>query len=92
MNQLSEKTQINLGDKRLNDPYAAIEAAAFKEPSKNIPGILHNRDQTKAVYRFFDNPKVTEKELLEHHCQQTKTHIKNWKKRTKPYLFKTQHT
>ena len=80
MNQLPKKIPVNLGDKRLNKRYEKIVEASLKQPSQSIPSIFQNRHQAKAVYRFFDNPKVTEKKLINHQYKQTISHIKNVEK------------
>ena len=80
MNQLPKNISINLGDKRLNKRYEKIVEASLKQPSQSIPGIFPNWHQVKAVYRFFDNPKVTERKLIDHQYKQTISHIKNLEK------------
>ena len=80
MDKLPKKISINLGDKRLNDRYKKMEAASFKQPSQSIPATFQNWHQAKAVYRFFDNPKVTHKKLIDHQYQQTKSHIQQLEK------------
>jgi len=80
MNQLPKKIPVNLGDKRLNKRYEKIVEASLKQPSQSIPSIFQNWHQAKAAYRFFDNPKVTEKKLINHQYKQTISHIKNVEK------------
>ncbi len=77
MNKLPKKISIDLGDKRLNKRYVKIVEAFLKQPSQSIPGIFQNWHQTKAIYRFFDNPKVTYEKIIEHLYKQTISHIKN---------------
>lgn len=70
-----QEKSIELGDKRLNKRYAAILEKSTKQASCSIPATFKNWHQTKAVYRFFDNEKVTHHALLAHHYQQTWKHI-----------------
>ena len=80
MNKLPNKIPVNLGDKRLDKRYETIIEASLKQPKQSIPSIFQNWHQIKAVYRFFDNPKVTSEKLIDHQYKQTISHIKNVEK------------
>lgn len=77
MNNLPKEISIDLGDKRLNKRYVKAIEAFLKQPSQSIPSIFQNWNQTKAIYRFFDNPKVNYEKIIEHLYKQTISHIKN---------------
>ena len=80
MNKLPKKIPVNLGDKRLDKRYETIIESSLKQPKQSIPSIFQNWHQIKAVYRFFDNPKVTSEKLIDHQYKQTISHIKNVEK------------
>ena len=72
---LPEEKPIELGDKRLSKRYDTILERSVKQSSLSIPATFKDWHQIKAVYRFFDNPNVTDELLLKHHYQQSLEHI-----------------
>lgn len=50
---------INLGDKRLDERFKNVALGLAKNSEKNICSSFSNWGETKAAYRFFNNPKVT---------------------------------
>lgn len=59
----------NLGDERLNRRYAKICRNLAADLSGSIPAAQADRHQSKAAYRFFDNPKVTPDKVMEGHLE-----------------------
>ena len=81
MNNINQQeNDIDFGDKRLSRRYKKIAEGLLKQPTSSIPATFKNWHQTKAVYRFFDNPKVTVEKLLENQYAQTIQHIQNIEK------------
>ena len=66
MKKLSEEVSIDLGDVRLNKRYEKVVAARLKNPSKSIPNMAQDWHETKAIYRFFANEKVTAAKILDY--------------------------
>ena len=64
-NRLFNPSRIGLGDARLNKRFAICVEQSLRQPAMSTLGIFKNWHQTKASYRFFDNPKVTEEKLLQ---------------------------
>lgn len=62
-----ELSGINLGDKRLNSRSVKILDALGGDPINSIPASCNGYHETKAAYRFFDNPNVTPEKILEPH-------------------------
>ncbi len=75
-NQTDKGVLLQLGDERLNKRYKTIILKNTKQPSQSIPSTFKNYHQTKAVYRFFDNPKITAEKLLGYQNQVTLERIK----------------
>jgi len=72
--QIDQSTP-DLGDQRLSKRYASILKKATQQPQLSFPAICKNWHQTKALYRFFDHPRVTADKILAHHYQQTLAHL-----------------
>src|SRR3972149_2490391 len=71
-----EFSKMNLKDKRLNQRCQTIAGALEQQPTEPINQACEDWTDTKAAYRFFDNPKVSPGEILAPKCQQTVKRIK----------------
>ncbi len=65
----------DLGDPRRTKRLIKIAAQFAGNPCASIPLACETPDRLKAAYRFFDNDKVTEHDLLEPHRQANKTRM-----------------
>jgi hypothetical protein len=65
----------DLGDPRLTKRLIKISAKFAGNPDASIPLACETPDRLKAPYRFFDNDKVNELEILEPHRQANKTRM-----------------
>lgn len=61
----------DLKDKRLNDRLVRSAESLGKSCAASIPAATSDRAEMEAVYRFFDNPKVTLEALMAPHRQST---------------------
>lgn len=61
----------SLGDQRLRRRLMVISRDFFARPTMNIPQACGQRAKTKAVYRFFDHPRVTMESVLQSHYAAT---------------------
>lgn len=68
---LKEFGSINLGDKRLNNRLVKLADDFSKHPDFSINQSSKDWHAAKAAYRFFQNDKVTEKEILQPHFENT---------------------
>ena len=59
-----ELSQINLGDKRLNNRFLELVSAASKQPQNSLNRLFHTRKEVQACYRFFSNDLVNEEKTL----------------------------
>jgi hypothetical protein len=64
-----------LGDPRLTKRLIKISAKFAGNPCASIPLACETPDRLKAAYRFFDNDKVNELEILEPHQQANKNRM-----------------
>ena len=71
-----EFKSIDIGDKRLNKRATKVLKSFIGNPEQSIPSTFQSWSETKAVYRFFDNPSVTPKKLLKPHQVATLERIK----------------
>lgn len=67
----------DLGDPRLTKRLIKIAADFAGKPCASIPLACETPDRLKAAYRFFDNDRVQEQELLKPHQQANKTRMAN---------------
>src|SRR3989338_10282880 len=74
-----ELFNIDLGDERLNKRSVKILDALGGNPSISIPAACNGYHETKAAYRFFDNPDVKAKKILQPHTEATFKRIANEK-------------
>ena len=75
-----EFAMSNLGDKRLDRRLRKIATTFCRAPNANVPNATSALwSQTKAAYRFFNNPKVTKENILAPHRERTGDRIENRK-------------
>jgi hypothetical protein len=72
-----ELGQAQLGDRRLVERGCQLARAFWARPQASIPQACDTRAQTKAAYRFLDNPRVTMNSLLSSHTQATARRMAN---------------
>ena len=60
-----------LSDRRLRRRCCSLGRAFYARPQAALPQACGTRVQTKAAYRFFDNPRVTMPAILQSHYQAT---------------------
>ena len=68
---LDEYQDLDLGDARLNQRVRLILPRLASNPAQSFPEQMGTDGQREALYRFFQNPKVTIDALLEGHRAQT---------------------
>ena len=66
-----------MGDRRLSQRLVILASQLAAAPSASIPKACGFWGQSKAAYRFFDNDKVNEDDLLAPHYQSTKERLKD---------------
>lgn len=66
-----EFSQFNCGDKRLSNRLLKISKAKLKMPTQSLNTACENWADTKGAYRFFNNDKVTVKNILAPHIYRT---------------------
>lgn len=78
----SEFSQLDLGDKRLNERGKKVASMINREPSSSFPSSSLSKGELKGFYRFFQNGKVNEQNVLSTHylntiqrCLSSKDHI-----------------
>lgn len=76
----TELKNIDLNDYRLNKRAKKIFVNFNKQPMCSIPASSHSWAETKAAYRFFNNPKVTAEKILMPHKLATINRVKECKK------------
>lgn len=59
-------------DKRLEKRFKTLCKQLWRSIGESIPFVCQDWSNTKAAYRFFDNKKASEKEILAGHLQSTK--------------------
>lgn len=67
----AEMADVDLGDKRLNRRLVRIAKSLAAAPRESIPSASDGLAETLAVYRFFDNEKVTLEKVLRPHITST---------------------
>jgi Domain of unknown function (DUF4338)/Transposase Tn5 dimerisation domain/Transposase DNA-binding len=65
----AEFAQAQLGDQRLVQRCCQLGRAFYARPQAPLPQACGSRANTKAAYRFFDNPRVTMPGILQSHYQ-----------------------
>jgi hypothetical protein len=66
-----EFAQAPLGDRRLVQRCCQLGRVLYARPQAPLPQACGSRANTKAAYRFFDNPRVTMPAILQAHYQAT---------------------
>lgn len=77
---MSEFSQIQLGDKRLDKRLVEIGIDFINAPGESIPQMNQSWAKTKAAYRFFDNQMVTNKKILQSHRERTNERMRRLEK------------
>lgn len=72
----NEMETVNLGDRRLNNRAVEVLNSMSDDPNASIPKAFQGWHDTKAAYRFFDNSKVTQQQILQPHLDKTVDRIK----------------
>ena len=75
---IEELAEIDLKDDRLNKRCQEIARALGEQPMAPINQACEDWADTKAAYRFFDNPKVTPEKITEPHRQRTVERMKEY--------------
>lgn len=65
-----------MGDQRLSQRLVMLASQLAADPSASIPKACGPWGQSKAAYRFFDNDKVNEDDLLAPHYQSSKERLR----------------
>lgn len=71
----NEFAGTTFGDKRLDDRLLQIADKLSQNSTESLPNIFLGWHETKAAYRFFDNPKVTMDKILSSHIEATRRRI-----------------
>lgn len=74
-----EFSGAELGDQRLTKRLASIAEIFAKHPTQSIPQACGDWSVIKATYRFFDNDKVKDQNILAPHQTSTQERLKNHK-------------
>ena len=73
---LAETATADIGDKRLNQRYQIVLNSMFEKPSLKFTAGCNGRAEIEAAYRFLDNKKVGDKEVLRPHRDATLERIR----------------
>jgi hypothetical protein len=73
---LNETATADIGDKRLNRRYQIVLNAMSEKPSLKFPAGCNGRAEMEAAYRFVDNDKVSDKQILLPHRDATLERIR----------------
>lgn len=73
--QEEELSAATLPDKRLACRLRRLLDQMSAEPGKPIPAVFGDWAETKAAYRFFDNPRVTDHRILAGHFAATAARV-----------------
>lgn len=76
---VKEMQTVDLGDKRLNNRLISLLHTLSNHAPESIPVACGGWAETKAAYRFFDNPKVNSEKILAPHRQAVLERIKQEK-------------
>ena len=71
----NEFEESKFTDKRLGNRLCKIVKQLFEKIGNTIPMACQDWASTKAAYRFFSNPRLSEEEILAGHFQSTKTRV-----------------
>ena len=75
---IEEFSKVRLKDKRLNQRCQKVAEALEQQSTEPINQACEDWADTKAAYRFFDNPKVTPDQILSPHYQRTVKRMKSY--------------
>ena len=67
----------SLGDERLRKRLHTLARDFYAQPEANIPQACGGKEKVKAAYRFFGNPGVTMRQVLQPHYEATQKRIEN---------------
>jgi hypothetical protein len=73
---VDELQTVDLPDKRLNDRLALLLDRFSTSPSASLPQACKGRAELEAAYRFFDNPRTNEDNILAPHKDATLQRIR----------------
>ncbi len=73
----NELMEARFGDERLNKRLIKIIENLSENPTKSIPEACQTWGETRAIYRFWDNRKVTPELILEPHIAKTVERVKS---------------
>ena len=72
-----EFSELNLGDKRLNERLIKLCDSLSEAPESPINQACADWAETKAAYRFFRNESVAAEEIMEAHSRKTNERLKD---------------
>jgi hypothetical protein len=75
---IEEFSKVSLKDKRLNQRCQKVAEAMEQQSTEPINQACEDWADTKAAYRFFDNPKVSPDQILAPHYQRTVKRMKSY--------------
>jgi hypothetical protein len=73
---ITETSTSSFGDERLNKRYKKLLNSFTSSPNKSIPGTFKSWGETLAAYRFLNNQKVNQADILSPHKKATIERIK----------------
>lgn len=68
-------SEVDFGDKRLNDRAIQIGGAFLRSPFISPPKMLRNKKDIKAFYRFMDSEQVSHDKLVSPHVAKTRANL-----------------
>jgi hypothetical protein len=69
---INEFSQVDFGDERLNKRLITLSSKLAEAPESTINQVCGSWAETKAAYRFFQNDKITYKEITNSHMEAVK--------------------
>ncbi len=75
--KLTQKHLLSFKDKRLESRFEKMLSSMYKNPQNSIPETFKDPHQSKAAYRFFDNPKTKTDDILNWYKEVTFQKINN---------------
>ncbi len=75
----TEFSSADFGDQRLTDRFLSILQLFSASPDASIPQVANSWKEIKGTYRFFNNEKVTQDNIMEPHQKATATRISEHK-------------
>lgn len=74
-----EFAEVNLNDERLNDHCQKLAEVLGQQPTASINQACEDWADTKAAYRFFENPNVSPDDILLPHRERSVERMKGYK-------------